>query len=160
MMIKDDRGTPVELPGAPLWAFPRRVSVRLVGLRRQIELKRRPDAAASERLGLCFAAAVFVVLGVIFITIFWVISVPLLLIGLGLASAGLTRARTLRGELKRCEQQYEAMWARHPVCMRCRYVLAGLAPESDGCVVCPECGEAWALQRAGDPAQQGPREVG
>lgn len=45
-------------------------------------------------------------------------------------------------------------------CFGCGYNMIGSSPEPDGCVVCPECGAAWALQRAGDPAQQGPREVG
>jgi hypothetical protein len=28
-------------------------------------------------------------------------------------------------------------------CLICRYDLAGLAPEADGCTVCPECGASW-----------------
>jgi hypothetical protein len=28
-------------------------------------------------------------------------------------------------------------------CGVCAYELKGLEPESDGCVVCPECGAAW-----------------
>jgi hypothetical protein len=30
-----------------------------------------------------------------------------------------------------------------PVCPSCRYHLAGLPTEPDGCTVCPECGAAW-----------------
>jgi len=30
-------------------------------------------------------------------------------------------------------------------CPGCRYELHGLSPESDGCVVCPECSAAWRL---------------
>ena len=32
-------------------------------------------------------------------------------------------------------------------CGACLYELQGLIPESDGCVVCPECGGAWRLDR-------------
>jgi hypothetical protein len=30
-------------------------------------------------------------------------------------------------------------------CPACLYSLSDLIPESDGCVVCPECGAAWRL---------------
>ena len=36
------------------------------------------------------------------------------------------------------------LYARHGVCPGCAYRLTGLAREDDGCVVCPECGAAWA----------------
>ena len=35
------------------------------------------------------------------------------------------------------------------VCPGCRYPLEGLAPEADGCVVCPECGAAWRARETG-----------
>ena len=31
------------------------------------------------------------------------------------------------------------------VCGPCGYSLTGLAPDPDGCTVCPECGAAWRL---------------
>ncbi len=34
-------------------------------------------------------------------------------------------------------------------CPACFYELDGLARESDGCTVCPECGAAWRLGRNG-----------
>ena len=40
-------------------------------------------------------------------------------------------------------------------CPSCSYGLADLAPEPDGCTVCPECGAAWRLpadrQEGGSP---------
>ncbi len=33
----------------------------------------------------------------------------------------------------------------HQQCAACEFSLAGLAPEPDGCTVCPECGAAWKL---------------
>ncbi len=30
-------------------------------------------------------------------------------------------------------------------CPICGYDLAGLGPEADGCLVCPECGSAWRI---------------
>lgn len=32
-----------------------------------------------------------------------------------------------------------------PVCPSCRYDLAGLPAEPDGCAACPECGGAWEI---------------
>lgn len=32
-----------------------------------------------------------------------------------------------------------------PICAVCAYELVDLAPEPDGCTVCPECGAAWRL---------------
>lgn len=29
------------------------------------------------------------------------------------------------------------------LCASCGYVLQGISPEQDGCIVCPECGAAW-----------------
>jgi len=34
-------------------------------------------------------------------------------------------------------------------CAACAYKLAGLKPEQDGCVVCPECSAAWNATRIG-----------
>ena len=36
-----------------------------------------------------------------------------------------------------------------PVCLACMQDLSGLAPQDDGCVVCPECGAAWRVERGG-----------
>jgi hypothetical protein len=33
----------------------------------------------------------------------------------------------------------------HSMCPACGHSLTGLAPESDGCTVCPECGAAWKI---------------
>lgn len=32
------------------------------------------------------------------------------------------------------------------LCLSCAYDICGLRVESDGCVVCPECGSAWRLK--------------
>ena len=39
-------------------------------------------------------------------------------------------------------------------CGCCQYELQGQIPESDGCVVCPECGGAWRLDRCPECAKQ------
>lgn len=36
-----------------------------------------------------------------------------------------------------------ALLLAHGRCGQCIYIIHGLMPESDGCVVCPECGAAW-----------------
>lgn len=33
------------------------------------------------------------------------------------------------------------------LCAACGYALKGLAPDPDGCTVCPECGAAWTLPK-------------
>lgn len=61
-------------------------------------------------------------------------------IGLGLIWRSQMRAALHRLEARRA--------ALPPVCPSCRYDLAGLSPEGDGCVVCPECGAAWKVGNA------------
>ena len=34
-----------------------------------------------------------------------------------------------------------------PVCAACGYEMTGLAPQGEGCVVCPECGAAWRFEK-------------
>lgn len=34
---------------------------------------------------------------------------------------------------------------RRGACVSCKYPIADLNPDSDGCTVCPECGAAWKL---------------
>lgn len=34
---------------------------------------------------------------------------------------------------------------RKSVCPHCRFSIAGIPPDPDGCTVCPECGAAWKL---------------
>lgn len=41
------------------------------------------------------------------------------------------------------------LFLREGRCAGCAYVLDGVAPASDGCVVCPECGAAWKRSRIG-----------
>jgi len=36
-------------------------------------------------------------------------------------------------------------WLSMGTCASCRYNVAEIEPETDGCVVCPECGAAWKL---------------
>lgn len=49
--------------------------------------------------------------------------------------------------MRRLVQRNSSLFAGYPInwCLVCRYDLAGLPTESDGCVVCPECGAAWDL---------------
>ena len=41
------------------------------------------------------------------------------------------------------------LFLREGRCAGCAYVLDGVAPAADGCVVCPECGAAWKRSRIG-----------
>lgn len=45
----------------------------------------------------------------------------------------------------RLERRGVAELKRLARCASCGYHLRGLAPEPDGCVVCPECAAAWRL---------------
>lgn len=57
--------------------------------------------------------------------------------------------RQMRRELARLEKARFDLRAR---CASCRYDLAGLPAEHDGCVVCPECGAAWLAANPTGPA--------
>jgi hypothetical protein len=62
----------------------------------------------------------------------------------------------------RCQREKELLATLPPVCLICRYDLGGLAPEGDGCLVCPECGAAWRFPIAtpwDEPAQAGKGEL-
>lgn len=54
--------------------------------------------------------------------------------------------RIARGKWNRIREL--ALSAR--ACPACGYALEGLTPETDGCVVCPECGAAWRPDSLGD----------
>jgi Zn-finger nucleic acid-binding protein len=47
---------------------------------------------------------------------------------------------------------------RAELCGSCGYELRGIAPEADGCTVCPECGGAWSVEGGG--GERGMREQG
>lgn len=51
-----------------------------------------------------------------------------------------------RQQLRSTLARYEAKrFELPPACPSCRYNLASLPPEPDGCTICPECGAAWRL---------------
>ncbi|RMH27676.1 MAG: hypothetical protein D6692_07305 [Planctomycetota bacterium] len=43
---------------------------------------------------------------------------------------------------------------RHGLCPACAHGIAGIPPQGDGCVVCPECGAAWRVQAADQQSNQ------
>ena len=47
------------------------------------------------------------------------------------------------GWIRRRRDRLAEQLARCDDCVACAYPLNGLAPEPDGCTVCPECGAAW-----------------
>lgn len=57
-----------------------------------------------------------------------------------LAAVGMAWRQQLRAQLRRLEDERLRL---APVCPSCRYDLAGLPAEPDGCFVCAECGAAW-----------------
>ena len=65
--------------------------------------------------------------------------------GIVLLIAAVTRPRTLRREINRLSTELELLRQTDQTCLVCGYALEGLLAESDGCVVCPECGGAWSL---------------
>ncbi|MFO0861538.1 MAG: hypothetical protein U0570_13370 [Phycisphaerales bacterium] len=50
-------------------------------------------------------------------------------------------------------------WLSLGECPSCRYGLASIEPEADGCTVCPECGGAWELNRNAEP-ERAPERAG
>lgn len=47
-------------------------------------------------------------------------------------------------------------WLAQKTCASCRYGLAEIEPEADGCTVCPECGGAWKISHPEQTALAGP----
>ena len=45
------------------------------------------------------------------------------------------------------------------LCPHCVYEIAGIPPEYDGCVVCPECSAAWTDQRVAPDAERDDPEL-
>lgn len=45
--------------------------------------------------------------------------------------------------LRRVQETLRTILLREGRCVSCLHSLEGLSVESDGCVVCPECGAAW-----------------
>ena len=54
---------------------------------------------------------------------------------------------------RRLIQQRALKFAAQGECPVCRYDLAGLTPESDGCTICPECGAAWRVESTPSPPE-------
>ena len=70
----------------------------------------------------------------------------LTVIGVLILLSALFRPRTMKCERRKLMRELEMYKAKFQgVCLICEYNLAGLQPEPDGCVVCPECGGAWKL---------------
>ncbi len=59
-----------------------------------------------------------------------------------LLAVGLAWRQQLRAELRKLEAERLRLPA---ICPSCRYDLAGLPADPDGCLVCAECGAAWKL---------------
>jgi len=92
----------------------------------------------------------------------WTILLLILPIGMLAFLAGITalsvtqarRALTARASLS-FPKGYACL-PRHGFCAACLRDLTGLAPNPDGCTICPECGAAWRLPDAGAQAAQSP----
>ncbi len=79
-----------------------------------------------------------------------------LTIGMGLAACivGIGFLMTAR-RLWSAGQGNVAMLLAHGRCGQCTYIVHGLVPERDACVVCPECGAAWFAASIGKPMAVG-----
>ncbi len=133
--VRDDRGRKVSLPLKRAIAQDRRIAWH----ERGVDFSRKEAAVQA-----------LVLLGVL---------IPMILLARPLAEAigalaafivnGVVAAATIAVLLR----VIAGMRARKVVarclnerkCPACSYSLAGIAPEPDGCTVCPECGAAWRL---------------
>ncbi|QOI99054.1 MAG: hypothetical protein HRU70_00520 [Phycisphaeraceae bacterium] len=129
----DDRGRPCRLVRlAPLGSargrddpapFPRRAILGLGVI-----------AAGATGLGFLAASEGAIVVGLCILSP--VLSTMMFnVIGTGVR---LAEAANARGAWLKCRM------IRVGRCPSCAYPIAGLAPEPDGCVVCPECAAAWS----------------
>ncbi len=133
----------------------RQVGVRAMGLRVLTDPHTRRELAITDKLELACAIGGGVVAAVIW-QLAW-LKLPVLgLVGLcggftvippvaGAIAWRLTLGTVRRRRFRRLVEVYLSTGR----CASCGYMLAGLAMEGDGCVVCPECGAAWRAERIG-----------
>lgn len=72
--------------------------------------------------------------------------VPMIVVAVLVIAAGSLRAALAT---ERRAAASADLFLREGRCAGCAYVLQGIAPAEDGCVVCPECGAAWSRSRIG-----------
>jgi hypothetical protein len=148
----DDRDRPVRLPlSGVLSIFPRppfhatRPILNARGLRRLARL-----LAAFSQLWLTLLAAILIVMLVLLVIS--PVMAPLVAFGL-LSARGLLG---FGGDLPRRMRLAALSRSRCPCC---RYDLATLPAEPDGCLTCPECGAAWHWDALGDRGGREPQIV-
>lgn len=144
-MITDDRGRQarVRYRGTPLFA---RINGGGEGRRHrfyEVRWLTREMAIAVPFAGVLLLAVSFTVLARP-----WVLAFIAQLFGVMLVALGIVCVVSLAlvGRVK--PERYGAIFEHRDGLRRCRacaFSLEGLAPEGDGCVVCPECGAAWRL---------------
>jgi len=154
--IEDDRG--VRHDGGKKFvrsALAIRDVDRMRMVEKRIEQKSKKSTVVSETVCMLLLSVPFLgVGGVLVFNLSSVRSLPTLIfiamiavLGVMILFAALTRPKTIRRELAKLNRELEVFRNQFlGTCRVCEYDLGGLLPESDGCVVCPECGGAWRIQ--------------
>jgi len=136
----DDRKRPVQLDRVPVGprTYPKNPPLRFSDL--QMERMRfvEPGVVISATLLSISAVSLFVAVRMS----------PKLMYVLGIGCV--VWIVLLVASLGRSARRNDRIYAIHylpsqGICPACGHSLRGLAPEADGCVVCPECGAAWRL---------------
>jgi hypothetical protein len=160
----DDRDRPVRLPlSGVLSIFPRppfhatRPILNARGLRRLARL-----LAAFSQLWLTLLAAILIVMLVVLLIRDTAVGLGLLVISpvmAPLVAFGLLSARGLLGFGGDLPRRMRLAALSRSRCPCCRYDLATLPAEPDGCLTCPECGAAWHWDALGDRGGREPQIV-
>ncbi len=155
MKIEDDRGRKHDVSRVGATQFELYAGGKSMHeIARQIKLKSSKSVIWTETLGMLLLSFPFLT-GVygLFVAIndsqplgFVLLLFVIASLGILLLLAAITRPKTLRREVDRLMAEFKMLRATSQECHICEYNLKGLAPEPDGCTVCPECGAAWNLQ--------------
>ncbi|MBT8485216.1 MAG: hypothetical protein EX267_12730 [Acidimicrobiia bacterium] len=157
----DDRDRPCAVGGLSR----RQLGLRALGLSAFYDRHTRGEVAATQTLEVAVAIAGGVVglflwkilepavgLGWIGVIAGYVLVAPAVATLAWLVALGPIRRRRFR----RITDVYLAAGR----CPSCTYELAGLTPENDACLVCPECGAAWRSERISPDAGEPPAVAG
>jgi hypothetical protein len=111
----------------------------------EIPWKDRARLGAQGAFLLIWAAAISRMLWVIWGTTFRPSTEMVLLLGVQIAFGFLGLFFTWREITRKHAAGLAQAMAKAGCCASCGYGLAGLTPQGDGCVVCPECEAAWRV---------------
>lgn len=167
--VLDDRGKVVKVRGTQLLDLPRGILNRPIRgaaevvqrmVRTRDGLTARPPIALGRK-GTWFATILSgaLIIGLVYTHLnlpqigwkdTWILSVFLVISAGGATCGWLENLGIIARNFDHLSTTQEILQqiAVEGSCFSCGYSVGGLATESDGCTVCPECGSAWRLRQA------------